>query len=152
MILNIKKPMNNNLDIQKSEEEIINEALLGRDEEIDAGTAEEILASYNISCEDLVIDFKLKIQQELRENYDKPEKVVISQNLGRLLKSISNYQRANDVSQIGPKTWVQNILDNTLNIISSNKTELAFRNKNDEENSENDNKVIDELKSDLDKE
>lgn len=137
---------------KESEEKMMFDALFGSDEEMNDETAREILDSYNISNEELVIDLKSKIQGELKENYGKPEKDVESQNLGKILRDISNYQRANDISQIEPKTWVQSILDNTLNTISPNKNQLAYRNRNDGKDCENDNKVIDELKSDLDKE
>jgi hypothetical protein len=140
------------LSSKELEEKMMFDALFGSDEEMNDETAREILDSYNISNEELISDLKSKIQGELKENYGKPEKDVESQNLGKILRDISNYQRANDISQIEPKTWVQSILDNTLNTISPNRNQLAYRNRNDENDCENDNKVIDELKSDLDKE
>ncbi len=140
------------LSSKESEEKMMFNALFGSDEEMNDENARDILDSYNISNEELTDDLKAEIRRELKENYGKYEKDAESQNLGKVLRDISNYQRAKDVSQIEPKTWVQSILNNTLNIVSSNNTELAYRNKNDGEYSENDNRVIDELKSDLDKE
>ena len=97
--------------IQKSEKDLIDDALLGLDEDIETELAEDILASYGISSEELVVDFKLLIQQALRENYGNAEKKKESENLLMVLKDISNYQRANDPKQIEPKSLIQGFLD-----------------------------------------
>jgi hypothetical protein len=142
--------MNENLKNQKSEEEIINEALFGADEDIDMETAGEILASYNIDCDDLVIDLKSNIQQELKENYGRKDKEEESENLGKVLRDISNYQRANDPKQIEPKNLIQGFLDGTIQ--SKLKPSYDFRNKSKDGISQNDKQILEELDSELDKE
>ena len=138
--------MNENLKIQKSEEEIINEALFGADEDIYIETTEEILASYNINTDDLVNDLKSRIQQELRENYGKKDKEKDSDNLGNVLRDISNYQRANDPKQIEPKSLIQGFLDGTMQ--TKLKPSFDFRNKSKDGISENDKQILKELEED----
>lgn len=138
--------MNENLKIQKSEEEIINEALFGADEDIYIETAEEILASYNMSGDDLVNDLKLRIQQELKENYGKKDKEKDSDNLGKVLRDISNYQRANDPRQIEPKSLIQGFLDGTMQ--AKLKPSFDFRNKSKDGISENDKQILKDLEED----
>jgi len=138
--------MNENLKIQKSEEEIINEALFGADEDVDIETAEEILASYNINSDDLVNDLKSKIQLELKENYGKKDKENVSENLGRVLRDISNYQRVNDSKQIEPKNLIQGFLDGTMQ--AKLKPSFDFRNKSQDGISENDKRILKELEED----
>lgn len=138
--------MNENLKIQKSEEEIINEALFGADEDIYIETAEEILASYNINTDDLVNDLKSRIQQELRENYGKKDKEKDSGNLGNVLRDISNYQRASDPKQIEPKSLIQGFLDGTMQ--TKLKPSFDFRNKSKDGISENDKQILKELEED----
>jgi hypothetical protein len=138
--------MNENLKIQKSEEEIINEALFGADEDINIETAEEILASYNINSDDLVNDLKSRIQQELKENYGKKDKDKETGNLGNVLRDISNYQRANDPKQIEPKSLIQGFLDGTMQ--AKLKPSFDFRNKSKDGISENDKQILKDLEED----
>jgi hypothetical protein len=142
----MKKKKHNIPTIQKPEKDLINDALFGLDEEIDSETAEDILNSYGISSEELVSDFKLLIQQELRENNGNEEKKKESENLLQVLKDISNYQRANDPKQIEPKTLIQGFLDGTMQ--AKLKPSFDFRNKSKDGVSENDKQILRELEED----
>lgn len=142
--------MNKNQKIQRTEEEIIDEALFGIDEDIDAETVEEILNSYDINSEDLVNDLKLKIKHELKENYGNNEKEQESENLGRVLRDISNYQRANDPKQIEPKSLIQGFLDGTIQ--KKLKPSLDFRNKSKDGISEHDKQILDDLEKENEEE
>lgn len=136
--------------IQKSEVDLINDALLGLDEDVDSEMAEDILNSYGISSEELVSDFKLLIQQELRENNGNAEKKKESENMLMVLKDISNYQRANDPKQIEPKSLIQGFLDGSMP--AKLKSSFAFRNKSKDGLSENDEQILKELEKELDEE
>lgn len=142
--------MSENAKILKPDEEAINEALFGHYEEIDSETAEDILVSYGVSSEDLVSDFKLLIQQELRQNHGNNEKSKESDNLLMVLKDISNYQRANNPEQIEPKNLIQGFLDGTIK--TKLKPSFAFRNKSTDGLSENDEQIVKELENELDEE
>lgn len=146
----MKNDLDGNPKIKKTEEEIINEALFGIDEEIESETAEDILASYEINTEDLVTGFKLLIQQEIRENYGIEEKVTESENLLHTLTDISNYERTNDTKNIEPKTLIQGFLDGT--ILPKLKPSWDFRNKTKDGLSENDKQILKDLESELDEE
>lgn len=135
----------------KSEEDKIKEFFFGSDEEIDDETAKEILDSYNVSSEELVNDFKLKLQEELRQNYDKPDKDGESKNLANVLKDINNYQRAKAPKEIEPKSSIKDILNGIFNLDSSQTLVTNYRNK-EGKTSQSDEQILDDLESELDKE
>lgn len=143
-------PLNKDVDIHSSQEDRLNEALFGLDEEIDTETADDILASYGISSEELVADFKLLIQQEVRENYGNVEKKKEFENQLRVLKDILNYMRASDPELIEPKTLIQGFLKGEIQPRA--KPSFAFRNKGKEGISSKDKQILDELEKELDEE
>jgi hypothetical protein len=139
-------------DYQEPETDKVHDALFGKDIEIDEETAERILESYNINGNDLVDEFKLLLQKEIKENNGIKDKEQENENLLLFLKDIGNYQRAQSPESIEPKGWIKGILNaSNENSLSSSRTAFSFHRRGKDDLTEHDREIIDDLESELDK-
>lgn len=131
--------------IQKSMREEMIDAIIGIDEEMDDDTAREILESYGLNEDDLLAEFKQCIRVELR-NIDPATRE--SENLGKTLKNINDFQNQSSPYSVVPKDWVSGML-NKLLPESQTKPLYSFHNRNDGEMSDHDKKILDDLEDEL---
>src|SRR5712691_2024081 len=89
---------------RKSERQKLFDSILGPDEEMDEELADEILTSYGVTGSDLVEEFALRLQAELRKHYAETHEV--SEPLSAALKSIREQQRAAEPAPVKPETWI----------------------------------------------
>lgn len=141
----MRKP-NNNLLTPKSEREELFDAIFGPDEEMDEELAEEILATYGIAGSDLVEEFALRLQAELRKHYAETHKV--SEPLSAALKSIREQQRAAEPVPVKPEPWIASVLGGTRQDAQC-QPQVSFHNLQKDAVSMNDKEILDELENEL---
>lgn len=134
----------------KSEREHLLDAILGPDEEMDDESADNILGSCRITGSDLVEEFKLRLQSELRRHYQETNEV--SQPMSAALKSIRESQASPEIEVPDPKSRIADILHGTGPPTSQNTVLYAFHNLADGEVSESDKLILDELRAELENE
>ncbi|SRR6266851_2756106 len=131
----------------KSKREQFLEIIFGPDDEIDVEVADEVLASHGISGTELVEEFKLRLQAELRRHYQETNEV--SKPLETALKSIQELQRASQPKPVQAHSWIDGLL--TGNPSSSDQSQLLYSWHKQKEGlvSENDKRILDDLEGEL---
>ncbi len=131
----------------KSEREELFDAILGPDDEMDDELAEEILSSYDLTGPQLVEDFKLLLQSELKHHFEETNE--ISKPLETALKNIMAEQRASEPAAVEAEPWIGSILAGT--VTSSAPAELLYSWHRQKEGavSEKDKRILDELEGEL---
>jgi hypothetical protein len=126
------------------------EALFGDDPlEIDEDEAAEILGTYGINSEEIVVQFKGRLQERIRElNKDGSDNETLD-NLQHFVRDISNYQRARSPDNVNPKSWISSILDATNKAAFPQQAAISFRSKDDEDLTEKDLDIIKEMEDRL---
>jgi hypothetical protein len=126
------------------------EALIGKDFELDAETAEEILRSYQLSSDQITGEFKSRLQERIRRNELEGGKEAENENLRFFLNDIKNYQKARSPDNIRPLEWIKSLIDNTTQqLFPTQGLARAYRGRKDDELSEKDQKLIDDLEAEL---
>lgn len=140
-------------DLPGPEPDEVRDALFGDDLEIDADTAEKILQSHGISSDAMVDELKALMQERIRANASEGGKEIENENLLYFVKDITNYKRSRSPEAVKPEGWIKSIIDNTTAGLFPNHTNAsAFRGRKDGDLTENDQKLIDEVESELDEE
>jgi hypothetical protein len=134
----------------KSEREQLLDSILGPDEEMDDELAAEILTSCGITGSELVEEFKLLVQSELRQHYQETNQV--SQPLSGALRSIRESQTQPEAEPDNPKSRITSILHGTVPPNNQSTVLYAFHNLADGEVSGNDKQILDELRAELEDE
>jgi hypothetical protein len=126
------------------------EALFGDDPlEIDEDEAAEILGTYGINSEEIVVHFKGRLQDRIRElNKDGSDNETLD-NLQHFVRDISNYQRARSPDNVNPKSWISSILDATNKSAFPQQAAVSFRSKNDDDLTEKDLDILKEMEGRL---
>jgi hypothetical protein len=131
----------------KSEREQLLDSIVGPDEEMDDELADEILSSCGITGSDLVREFKLRLQAEIRRHYQETNEV--SPSLGAALRSIRESQARPESESDNPQSRINNILHSTAPSNNQGEVSYAFHNLADGEVSEIDKQILDELRIEL---
>jgi hypothetical protein len=131
----------------KSEREQFLDVIFGPDEEVDENLADEILASHGITGSELVEEFKLRLQAELRSHYQETNE--ISKPLKTALKGIQEQQRASQPKPVQAHSWIEDLL--TGNVSSNAPPQLLYSWHKQKEGvvSENDKRILDELEGEM---
>lgn len=129
----------------------VDAALFGNDLELDDDEVVEILATYGIDAEQTLAQFKTRLQGRIRDLSEGGTEPETLENLRYFVRDISNYQKARSPESVEPKSWVSSILDNTNAAIFPGQTAFAYRGRDEEEITEEDQKLIKELEDELDK-
>jgi hypothetical protein len=134
----------------KSEREQLLDSILGPDEEMDDESADQILGSCGITGSELVNEFKLRLQSELRQHHQETDEV--SQPLSWALRSIRKSQTRPEAEPDDPKSRITGILNGTVPSNNQSTILYAFHNLADGEVSGNDKQILDELRVELESE
>jgi len=137
-------------DLPEPESDEVREALFGKDLDIDAETAEEILESHGISTEAMVDELQALMQERIRKNASEGGKDAENENLLFFVRDITNYKRSRSPEAVKPESWVKSLIDNTTaTLFPDHTTARTFRNRKEGDLSENDQKLIDEAEAEL---
>jgi hypothetical protein len=131
----------------KPERERFLDAILGSDEEMDVELADEILASHDITGSELVDEFKLRLQAELRSHYQETNE--ISKPLETALKSIQEQQRSSQPKPIEADSWIDSFLGGGISSSVQSQLQYSFHRQKQGAVSANDKKILDELEGEL---
>jgi hypothetical protein len=131
----------------KSEREELFDAILGPDEEMDDELADEILSSYDLTGSQLVEEFKVRLQSELKRHFEETNE--ISKPLETALKSIMARQRASEPAPVEAEPWIGSVLAGS--VASSAPAELLYSWHKQKEGavSDKDKRILDELEGEL---
>ncbi len=139
-----------NDDAPPTEQERFHETVFGSDYEVDDELADEILASHGINSSELVEDFKLRVQAELKRDFETTGKV--NKSLEGALHSIREQQKASKPLPIKAESWIDGLLGGTTASTSGNQVLFSFHKQKQGEVSASDKAILDELERELDKE
>jgi hypothetical protein len=134
----------------KSKREEFLEAIFGSDEEMDDQSADEILASHGIKSSDLVEEFKLCLQAELRRHLHETNE--ISKPLEAALKAIRDQQHASQPAPVKADSWIDSFLGDGISSSAQPQLQYSFNRQKEGAISANDKKILDELEGELAKE
>jgi hypothetical protein len=134
----------------KSEREQLLDSIFGPDEEMDDELADEILGGCGIIGSELVEEFKLRLQSELRQHYQETNEV--SQPLSAVLRSIRESQTQPESESDDPKSRITNILHGIVPSSNQGDVMYSFHNLADGAVSGNDKQILDELRTELESE
>jgi hypothetical protein len=131
----------------KSPREELLDAILGPDEEMDDDLADEILRSYNLTGSQLVEEFKLRLQTEIKSHLQATNE--ISRPLEGALKSIRDQQRAAEPQPVRADSWIDSFLGGS--VFAGNQPQLlySFHRLRQGAATANDKKILDELEAEL---
>ena len=131
----------------KSEREEFFDAVFGPDEEITVEAARDILGTYGVTGEQLVNNFKKRLQDRIKRVTD--ETGTIPKSLEAMLKNVREYQKEKAPKAIDAEKWVADIFSNT-SVPSSQSTPLYdLRNRAAGEVSEKDRQILNEITTEL---
>jgi hypothetical protein len=108
---------------------------------------DEILASHGITGSELVEEFKLRLQAELRSHYQETNE--ISKTLETALKSIQKQQRASQPAPVNADSWIDGFLGGNIPTSLQLKPQYSFHRQKEGAVSANDKKILDELEGEL---
>jgi hypothetical protein len=126
------------------------ETIFGSDYEVDDQLADEILASYNINGSELVEDFKLRVQAELKRDFEATGGV--NKSLEATLKSIREQQRASKPLPIEAESWIDGLVGGATTSTSGGRVLFSFHKQKEGDVSASDKVLLDELERELDQE
>jgi hypothetical protein len=131
----------------QSSQESFDEIVFGPEDEMDIETADNILESHNISGAELIEEFKLRLQAELRSHFEKTNEV--SKPLESALKEIRQQQRASEPKPIQAHSWIGDLLSGDA--IASGESKLLYSWHKQKEGlvSDNDKRILDDLEREL---
>jgi len=136
-----------NLRPPKSPREELLDAILGPDEEMDDELADKILGSYNLTGSQLVEEFKLRLQAEIKNHMQATNE--ISQPLEAALKSIRNQQHAAEPEPVRADSWIDAFLGGSIGSAAQPQLLYSFHRQRQAAVSANDKKILDELEAEL---
>ncbi|MGI8544127.1 MAG: hypothetical protein ACR2MD_11725 [Aridibacter sp.] len=135
------------MPVKQTKKEQFIDAIIGKDEEITDELASKILIEFGIDESRLLGNFKNSIQHDLREM--PPESKEFS-NLRNTLRNITEYQRSSLPDIAEPKDYIANLINSIQSAFQ--KPVFSFRNRKNEEMSENDKMILNELQDELNNE
>lgn len=131
----------------KSPREELLDAILGPDEEMDDELADEILRSYNLTGSQLVEEFKLRLQTELKSHLQATNE--ISKPLEAALKSIRDQQHAAEPQPVRADSWIDSFLGGSIFAGDQPQLLYSFHRLRQGAATANDQKILDELEAEL---
>jgi hypothetical protein len=131
----------------KSKREEFFDAILGPDEEITERAAEEILSTYELTGEELVNNFKARLQQRIKQLRD--ETGGIPESLAATLRNVSDYQKERAPKTFDADETVQSIFSEVPLPKTSAQPLYSTRNRTAGEVSEKDKKILNEITAEL---
>ena len=131
----------------QSSQESFDEIVFGPEDEMDIETADKILSSHNISGAELIEEFKLRLQAELRSHYEKTNEV--SKPLESALKEIRQQQRASEPKPIQAHSWIGDLLSGHAIASGESKLLYSWHKQKDGLVSDNDKRILDDLEREL---
>lgn len=131
----------------KSEREDLMDAILGPDEEMDDDLADEILNSYGLRGPQLVEEFKLLVEAELKRHYQETSE--ISKPLEVALRSIIDQQRSAQPAPVQADSWIEAFLAGNVSSGASSRFLYSFHKQKEGSVSEKDKELLDELEREL---
>lgn len=138
-----------NNDVPPSELEQFYDTIFGSDYEVDDQLANEILTSHNIDSSELIDEFKLRLQAELRQGFQETGKV--DKTLEGTLHSIRKKQQELDPAPVKAEPWIDGLLSGS-NSTAGSHVLFSFHKQKEGEVSTNDKTILDELERELGKE
>ena len=136
-----------NLVPLKSPREELLDAILGPDEEMDDELADEILRSHNLTGSQLVEEFKLHLQAEIKSHLQATNE--ISKPLEAALKSIREQQREAEPEPVEADSWIAGFLGGTISAGAQPQLLYSFHRQKEGAISASDKKILDELETEL---
>lgn len=136
-----------NLVPPKSPREELLDAILGPDEEMDDELADEILRTYNLTGSQLVEEFKLRLQAELKSHLQATNE--ISKPLEAALKSIRDQQRASEPEPVRADSWIDGFLGGSIAAGAQPQLLYSFHRLRQGAATANDKKILDDLEAEL---
>ncbi|MBA2525929.1 MAG: hypothetical protein H0V18_09135 [Pyrinomonadaceae bacterium] len=140
------KPDKNLLPPKSPREELF-DAILGPDEEMDDELADEILDSYNLTGPQLVEEFKLRLQAEIKSHLQATDE--ISKPLEAALKSIRDQQRASEPEPVRADSWIDGFLGGSIVAGAQPQLLYSFHRLRQGAATANDKKILDDLEAEL---
>ena len=131
----------------KSPREELLDAILGPDEEMDDTLADEILQSYNLTGSQLLEEFKLRLQTEIKSHLQATNE--ISKPLEAALKSIRDQQRAAEPQPVRADSWIDSFLGGSIFAGDQPQLLYSFHRLRQGTATANDKKILDELEAEL---
>ncbi|HYX27300.1 MAG TPA: hypothetical protein VE863_01940 [Pyrinomonadaceae bacterium] len=123
------------------------DAILGPDEEMDDELADDILRSYDLTGPQLVEEFKLRLQAELKHHLQATNE--ISKPLEAALKSIRDQQRAAEPEPVRADSWIDGLLGGSIAAGTQPQLVYSFHRLRQGSATANDKKILDELEAEL---
>lgn len=126
------------------------DTVLGSDDEITDELAEEILTSHKMSGKELLEGFKLRLQAELRRDFQ--ETGQISKPLEAAMHSIRKKQQASEPSPVEADSWIDRFLSGAIVSPTESQVLFSFHKQKEGKVSVGDKLILDELERELGKE
>ncbi len=142
----MSKPDKNLLPPKSAQEELC-DAILGPDDEMDDEMADDILRGYDLTGPQLVEEFKLRLQAELKDHLQATNE--ISKPLEAALKSIRDQQHAAEPEPIRADSWIDDFLGGIISSGTQPQLLYSFHRQREGAVSANDKKILDELEAEL---
>jgi hypothetical protein len=136
-----------NLMPPKSPREALLDAILGPDEEMDDELADEILRDHDLTGSELVEEFKLRLQAEIKNHLQATNE--ISKPLEAALKSIREQQREAEPEPVEADSWITGFLVGSISASAQPQLLYSFHKQTEGTVSANDKKILDELETEL---
>jgi len=138
-----------NDDAPPTELERFHETIFGSDYEIDDELADEILTSHGINSSEMVEDFKLRVQAELKRDFETTGKV--NKSLEGALHSIREQQKASKPSPVKAESWISSLLGGATVSSAQSEVLFSFHKQKEGEVSASDKMILDDLERELEK-
>lgn len=131
----------------KSEREEFFDAILGPDEELTEKAARDILDTYRVTSEQLVNNFKARLQQRIKQIND--ETGSIHEPLAATLRNVSEYQKEVAPKPVNADERIAAIFSETTLPKMGEERLYDLRNLGAGEVSENDKRILNEITAEL---
>lgn len=131
----------------KSEREEFFDAILGPDEELTEKVARDILDTYRVTSEQLVNNFKARLQQRIKQITD--ETGTVPKSLEATLKNVREYQKEKAPKAVDADEWVADIFSDALLPSAHSAPLYDLRNRAAGEVSENDRRILNDITAEL---
>jgi hypothetical protein len=133
-----------------TELERFHDNIFGSDYEVDDELADQIIGSHNINGSELVEDFKLRVQAELRRDFEATGKV--NKSLEAALLSIRQQQQASKPPPVKAESWIDSLLGGAAASTGRSQVLFSFHKQKEGEVSASDKTILDDLERELEKE
>lgn len=139
----------NNDDVPPTSVEQFYDTIFGADYDVDDELANQILASHYINSSELIDEFKLRVQAELRRDFEVTGKV--NKPLEAALKSMRQQQEASKPAAIEAESWIKGLLSGATTSTSGTQVRFSFHKQKEGQVSASDKTILDDLERELDK-